>query len=225
LKLKRIILISAVLTTSGLFNSPEAFSDGKTNVFSFDYFSQADGLPNNQIQCIFQDKNGWIWLGTTQGLSRFDGYRFVNFVHNPEDTTSLSGELVRVIFEDSRGNLLIGTENGGLNVFDREKERFFHPYKNLPEFKSKEISVNAIVEDHAGNLYIGTDRNLLKVDKLGHLSQVNPQSSSSAQGFNRSFIRAIQFDNLGNIKTAKSLKSVSLFQQVVTGQPAISLWK
>jgi ligand-binding sensor domain-containing protein len=151
LKLKSIILISAALMALELICSPEAYSDGKTNVLSFDYFSQADGLPNNQIQCIFQDKNGWIWLGTSQGLSRFDGYRFVNFVHNPEDTSSLSGELVRVIYEDSKGNLLIGTENGGLNVFDRAKERFFHPYKNLPEFKAKEISVNALAEDHDGN--------------------------------------------------------------------------
>src|SRR5664279_3338902 len=167
--MKNILLLS-FLTVFNFIHTPLTFADGKTNVLSFDYFSQTDGLPNNQIQCIFQDKYGWIWLGTSQGLSRFDGYRFVNFVHNPEDTSSLSGELVRVIFEDSRGNLLIGTENGGLNIFDREKERFFHPFKNLPEFKSKEISVNTLIEDHEGNLYIGTDRNLLKVDKFGHLT-------------------------------------------------------
>jgi signal transduction histidine kinase/ligand-binding sensor domain-containing protein/DNA-binding response OmpR family regulator len=199
LKIIKIILISVLLVATELIYAPEAFSDVKTNVISFDYFSQADGLPNNQIQCIFQDKNGWIWLGTSQGLSRFDGYRFVNFVHNPEDTSSLSGELVRVIFEDSKGNLLIGTENGGLNVFDREKERFFHPYKNLPEFKSKEISVNSITEDHEGNLYIGTDRNILKVDKLGHLSVVRPQVRDLTDGFSGYFIRALQFDNSGNL--------------------------
>lgn len=189
----------AVLISLELIFATEGFSDGKTNILSFDYFSQADGLPNNQIQCIFQDKNGWIWLGTSQGLSRFDGYRFVNFIHNPEDTSSLSGELVRVIFEDSKGTLLIGTENGGLNVFDREKERFIHPYKNLPEFKSKEVSVNAIAEDHDGNLYIGTDRNLLKVDKLGHLTVVTPESGSQTPAFSGYFVRAIQFDNSGNL--------------------------
>jgi ligand-binding sensor domain-containing protein/signal transduction histidine kinase/DNA-binding response OmpR family regulator len=199
LKLKKIILTSAVLIASELIFSPEVFSDGKTNVISFDYFSQADGLPNNQIQCIFQDKNGWIWLGTSQGLSRFDGYRFVNFMHNPEDTSSLSGELVRVIFEDSKGNLMIGTENGGLNVFDREKEKFFHPYKNHPEFKSKEVSVNTIIEDHEGNLYLGTDRNLLKVDKLGHLTVVTPKTVEMTGGFSGYFIRTLQFDNSGNL--------------------------
>ncbi len=148
---------------------------------SFDYFSQEDGLPNNQVQCIYQDRRGWIWLGTSQGVSRFDGYRFVNFIHNPADSSSLSGSLVRVIFEDSRGNLLIGTENGGLNVWDREKENFRHPYKNHPRFKSVEVSVNTIAEDRSGNLYIGTDRNLFKADTAGNLTDIGPAADVRAQ--------------------------------------------
>lgn len=174
-------------------------ADEKTNVLSFDYFSQMNGLPNNQIQCIYQDKKGWIWLGTSQGLSRFDGYRFVNFIHSPEDTSSLSGILVRVIFEDSKGNLLVGTENGGLNVFDREKERFIHPYKNHPEFKSKEVSVNTIKEDKEGNLFIGTDRNLLKIDSGGHLSKILPLTGTQTMSFTGSFIHVIQSDDSGNL--------------------------
>jgi signal transduction histidine kinase/ligand-binding sensor domain-containing protein/DNA-binding response OmpR family regulator len=182
------------------FNIPErVFADGKTNVLSFDFFSQADGLPNNQIQCIYQDKKGWIWLGTSQGLSRFDGYKFVNYIYNPEDTGSLSGSLVRVIFEDRIGNLLIGTENGGLNVFNREKERFIHPFKNHPEFKSKEVSVNTIAMDSEGNLYIGTDRNLLKVDSSGTLTKVSPLTDKKTGSFTGSFVRSIQFDNSGNL--------------------------
>jgi ligand-binding sensor domain-containing protein len=106
LKLVKTTFISSVLTVFSLFYCPAAFADGKTNILSFDYYSQSDGLPNNQIQCILQDRKGWIWLGTSQGLSRFDSYRFVNFIHNTEDTSSLSGSLVRIIFEDSKGNLL-----------------------------------------------------------------------------------------------------------------------
>ena len=146
LKSVKIALVFSVLVVFNFIFTPLTFADGKTNILSFDYFSQTDGLPNNQIQCIFQDRKGWIWLGTSKGLSRFDGYSFVNFIHSPEDSSSLSGNLVRVIFEDSKGNLLVGTENGGLNVFNREKERFIHPFKNHPEFKSKEVSVNTITE-------------------------------------------------------------------------------
>jgi Signal transduction histidine kinase len=195
--MKNILLLS-FLTVFNFIHTPLTFADGKTNVLSFDYFSQMDGLPNNQIQCIYQDKKGWIWLGTSLGLSRFDGYRFVNFIHNPKDTSSLSGSLVRVIFEDRKGNLLVGTENGGLNIFDREKERFLHPYKNHPEFKSKEISVNTIKEDIEGNLFIGTDRNLLKIDNNGHLSKITPLTGTKSMSFSGSFIRVIQSDNTGN---------------------------
>ena len=192
-----------VRTTLGIlllifFSSP-VFSDGKSNVISFDFYSQNDGLPNNQIQCIFQDKSGWIWLGTSQGLSRFDGYRFCNFIHDPGDTTSLTGNLVRVIFEDKMGNLLIGTENGGLNIFNRDKERFLHPFKNQPLFRSKEVSVNAIAEDQEGNLYIGTDRDLYKIDKFWHLSEIHPKPANKSENLTGNFIRTLQFDNSGNL--------------------------
>jgi signal transduction histidine kinase/ligand-binding sensor domain-containing protein/DNA-binding response OmpR family regulator len=192
----RCLAVAAIMTLN-IFFSPSLCANN-TNLLSFDYFSQADGLPNNQIQCIFQDRKGWVWLGTSQGLSRFDGYRFVNFMPIPEDSSSLSGNLVRVIFEDSRGSLYIGTENGGLNVFDREKECFLHPFKNNPEFKSKELSVNAITEDASGNLYIGTDRNLLKIDPSGHLTRVNPSGQAIAD-FTGSFIRTLHFDDHGKL--------------------------
>jgi ligand-binding sensor domain-containing protein len=195
----KIIQLFSFLVVFNFISAQVTFADGKTNVLSFDHFSQMNGLPNNQIQCILHDKKGWIWLGTSQGLSRFDGYRFVNFVHIPEDTTSLSGNLVRVIFEDSKGTLLVGTENGGLNVFDREKERFLHPYKNISAFKSGEISVNTLAEDPEGILYIGTDRSLLKVDNHNHLTEVIPVTGIQKNSFSGSFVRVIQFDNSGSL--------------------------
>lgn len=178
---------------------PHSYSQNKTNFLSFDYFSQESGLPNNQIQCIYQDQKGWIWLGTSQGLSRFDGYRFDKFVNIPDDTTSLSGNLVRAIFEDHRGNLLIGTENGGLSVFDRAKERFLHPYRNNPEFNSREVSVNAIAESNDRKIYLGTDRNLFIIDTAGILKTVKPLTNQLSEIFSGSFIRALQFDNKENL--------------------------
>ena len=59
-----ILLMLAILLQAVPAN---CLGEGNSNVVSFDYFSQEDGLPNNQIQCIYQDKRGWIWLGTSQG--------------------------------------------------------------------------------------------------------------------------------------------------------------
>jgi len=196
MKTKILFLLVAALIFATV---SDTLAQEKTNFLSFDYFSQEDGLPNNQIQCIYQDGKGWIWAGTSQGISRFDGYRFVNFINNPDDSTSLSGNLVRVIIEDSRGNLLIGTENGGLNVFDREKERFLHPFRNNPELKNREISVNTIAKDSNGNLYIGTDHNLLIIDKTGIPGIIKPIINQPSESFSGTYIRRLQFDNQGNL--------------------------
>jgi signal transduction histidine kinase/ligand-binding sensor domain-containing protein/DNA-binding response OmpR family regulator len=175
------------------------FAQGPDINLSFDTFTQVDGLPNNVVQCIYQDSRGWIWLGTSQGLSRFDGYKFRNFTHDPDDTTSLSGNLVRVIFEDKNGALLIGTENGGLNVFDREKEYFLHPYRWHSEFAGREVSVNAITDSPDGSIYIGTDQKLLRVDTSGVLTRVTPITISRNTELTFNFIRVLRFDNTGNL--------------------------
>jgi signal transduction histidine kinase/ligand-binding sensor domain-containing protein/DNA-binding response OmpR family regulator len=190
------LVLSGLLLTMPPF---ECHADNRTNIHSFDYYSQEDGLPNNQIQCIFQDNRGWIWLGTSQGLSRFDGYRFVNFINNPDDTASLSGRIIRVIFETGDGRLLIGTENGGLNLFDRDREIFLHPYKNYEEFSTHGTSVNAISEDNGGNIWLGTDLNLLLIDSAGTLRRIVPVSSDGAPFESELFIRSIQQDDSGNL--------------------------
>lgn len=169
------------------------------NELSFDSFSQENGLPNNQIQCIYQDHKGWMWFGTSQGLSRFDGYQFVNYLHSPHDSVGFSGTLVRVICEDRKGNLLIGTENGGLNVYNRELEKFNHPYKNDPFFKSRAISVNDIKEDQKGNLWLGTSINLVMIDSLGSVHPVSKESDDDPNSFWSDFVRVLQFDNTGKL--------------------------
>jgi signal transduction histidine kinase/ligand-binding sensor domain-containing protein/DNA-binding response OmpR family regulator len=192
-----IIILASGLLNTGFASEPEP--ENRTNIFSFYNYTQEQGLPHNMIQCIYQDRRGWMWFGTSQGLSRFDGYRFVNFVNNPDDTSSLSGNLVRVITEDSSGNLLVGTENGGLNIFDREKELFLHPYRNHPEFTSREVSVNAIAADNDGSLWIGTDRNLLKIDRTRSLVPVQPEAVNFKPDASGYFVRVMQFDIYGQL--------------------------
>ena len=166
---------------------------------SFAIFSPENGLPNNQIQCIYQDKKGWIWIGTNQGLSRFDGYEFKNFYPNPADSSSLKGYLVRVIKEDNRGNLLVGTEKGGLNIFDRKKERFYCALENHPDFNKKAISINDIVADKDELLWMGTDSNIIVLDTTGNIKTLTPNFTKAAIGFEGSYVDVLEFDNFGNL--------------------------
>ncbi len=195
----KLILRFVLLVLSVIWFEIPANGQVSVTQFTFDIFSQEDGLPNNQIQCIYQDSKGWMWIGTSQGLSRFDGYNFVNFLPNPNDSTSLNGNLVRVIREDKNGNLLVGTENGGLNIFNREKERFSNPFKNYEVFKLREVFVNAIETDKSRNIWIGTDFNIFKIDTSGNLKSVKPNYKSKEFAFEGNFVRNLQFDNSGKL--------------------------
>ncbi len=84
-----------------------------------------------------------MWLGTLDGLNRFDGYRFTIYKHDPEDPGSLSDSGVRALCEDREGTLWVGTNNGGLCRFDRESERFVR-YRHDPS-RAAGISGNRVI--------------------------------------------------------------------------------
>lgn len=90
--------------------------NSKVEVISLEH-----GLSQANVRCILQDKNGFMWFGTQDGLNRFDGYEFAKFNFDSDDLSSLPGNLVSTLIEDNDGNIWIGTM-GGLAVYD--------PYKN-----------------------------------------------------------------------------------------------
>lgn len=125
--------------------------------YNFDRFSTENGLPNNQIHCILQDHQGYIWLGTSIGLVRYNGYSFTVFKHSTENTSSIGKGDVWALYEDNQSQLWVGTIGGGLNLFNREKESFTHYYKQPENGKSvNDDNINFITGDKYNNLWIGT---------------------------------------------------------------------
>ena len=80
------------------------------------YFT-SDKLSNTNITSICKDKLGYIWIGTENGLNRFDGYKFTVYKNNPQDSTSLMFNIVNKVFCDKSGTLWVGT-NTGLQRYD-----------------------------------------------------------------------------------------------------------
>ncbi len=116
----------------------------------------ADGLSDQSVNCIFQDSRGFLWVGTANGLNRYDGYSFTIYEYNPTDTNSLSSNWIRAIEESRDGYLWIGTENG-LNRYDPDTEsfrRFYHEPKN--NGSPGNSHVYTIFEDSKGRLWTGT---------------------------------------------------------------------
>lgn len=126
----------------------------------FKHISLEQGLSNSTIECIFQDDRGFIWLGTRDGLNRFDGNQILVYRYNPLDTNSISDNYIRCISQDQSGAIWVGTSNG-LNRFDPKTARFTR-FKNNTDNPSS-ISHNLITSicvSPTGQLWIGTGSGL-----------------------------------------------------------------
>jgi ligand-binding sensor domain-containing protein/signal transduction histidine kinase/DNA-binding response OmpR family regulator len=130
----------------------------------FTHLSNEQGLSNSTIEVIFQDSRGFIWLGTRDGLNRYDGNEIMVWRNDPSDTSSLSDNYIRCIHEDKDHRLWIGTTNG-LNRFIPEKNNFIR-YKHRDGDTGGLISnlVMSLAEDARGRLYIGTSGGLIRKD-------------------------------------------------------------
>lgn len=119
------------------------------------------GLSQSIVTCIYHDSRGYIWIGTQDGLNRFDGYQFTVFRNEPDNNRSIPGNYIRCMLEDMHGNLWIGTDTEGLTMFDRKKETF-HTYRHDP-MDTCSISGNqvlALAMDASGRMFIGTSHGL-----------------------------------------------------------------
>ena len=133
--------------------------------YLIDHFTIEQGLSDNIVNAIIQDKQGYIWIGTNDGLNRFDGYSFTIFKHEQGNSASLSNNKVNAILEDSEGIFWVATD-GGLNIFDPLTETF-RSFQQHPTAK-KTIShneVKTIFEDKQGNMWFGTYDGLNKFDR------------------------------------------------------------
>lgn len=127
--------------------------DAQIKNIRFKHLTVNDGLSNNWVHSILQDKYGFIWFGSDDGLDRFDGYSFREYKNNFRDTNSISSASAWTIFKDSRGELWIGTRLG-LNRYDRKNDRFIK-YSEVPQ-----QLVCSIAEDKDKNLWVSTNTDL-----------------------------------------------------------------
>ncbi len=134
----------------------------------FKKFNSDDGLAQNNITAILQDTRGFLWIGTGDGLSRYDGYEFKNYTHIVEDSSSLSSGMVTALHQDDNGVLWVGTTNG-INKYDFTQDRFIQ-YR-LKENKISNLNtrtVRSIFQDSHETLWVGTENGIKIYDKLNN---------------------------------------------------------
>ena len=121
----------------------------------FNYIGGKEGLTENVVNDIVQDKNGFIWLATNDGLNRYDGYNMVYFRYDPTKTNSLSSNVLTSLKVDKNGMLWIGTSDGGLNKYNPENNAFIR-FQNNPTDATSIASgmIDNIEEDNDGNIWL-----------------------------------------------------------------------
>jgi len=148
LKNIHLILLLLLITISGFAQKKD---------FKFQRLTAEQGLSHNNVYGILQDKDGFMWFATQDGLNRYDGYSFEVFRHNPKDSNSLASSNFGKIYQDKSGIIWCGTYGGGLDEFNPHKNIFIH-HKHS-ETDTNSISNNRIrfiFEDTKSQLWIGT---------------------------------------------------------------------
>ncbi|MCP4213304.1 MAG: GHKL domain-containing protein [bacterium] len=157
-------------------------------------YSLDDGLVSPLVNCIYQDKQGYIWFGTQHGLSRFNGLDF----HNFEKKNGLPGDYIIEIFQDSKDRIWIGTSKGGVGCYHIHTDEFknYNSENGLPANR-----VHTIIEDNHNNIWFGTHSGICRMEGDGFITFTMPD------GLPDNRIRDIVMDNKGIIwiATARGL--------------------
>ncbi len=124
--------------------------------YYFKNLSVQDGLSHNTVNVILQDRQGFMWFGTKDGLNRYDGLSFRKFKHNDFEQRSIGNNFITALYEDEEGNIWIGTDVG-LYLYYPEKDYFEHFVTSSVENTMIEHTVTTIAGDNQGCVWIAVE--------------------------------------------------------------------
>ena len=140
------IIISLIIFFFGVKSYAQLFP----NLY-FENITTKDGLSSNDVKCVTQDKDGIIWIGTINGLNRYDGYRFKKYYHSESDTNSILQNDVRNIFCDSKNRLWLNSYDG-LTCYNIIQNTFI---------KYKQLKQANVFEDHKHTIWVANQDTVL----------------------------------------------------------------
>ena len=181
-----------------------------TGQLSFESVGTNEGLSSNMIQAILKDSQGFIWVGTGDGLNRYDGKNFRIFRHHPDNPLSLSQDNILTLLEDHTGDLWIGTRGGGLNRYNYGQETFttfLHNPDDSSSLGNNEIL--SLFQDRHGTLWVGTAEGLYAFDRDCQCFEGFGGHSSTS--LDTDVILNIQEDRFGRLWVATWASGIYLF--------------
>lgn len=196
-KILRWLLPAAVLLTA----APGAHCAGRWERLAdtvFQHLARDNELPNAAIPTsASQDRDGFLWIGSQNGLARWDGYHFRIYRAEPGKPGALPDNFIQALLTDARGTLWIGTSSGGLVRYDREHDRFV-VYPVGPKGISH-VSVRAIAEDGDGGVWVATEGGLDHVIPDANAIEHKRHSDADPASLPDDRVRALLRDRHGTL--------------------------
>ncbi len=161
-----IVLVLFPGNAQSLQASNEINRDLFTGDLRFERLAVEDGLPHATVLSVMQDRQGFMWFATANGLARYDGNTFTTFRHDVDNPNSLSNNNTFALIESSDGLIWIGTDPGGLNVYDPATGQFSMYKKEEGNTNSLiDNSIWSLMEAQDGRIWIGTRGGLSVLDR------------------------------------------------------------
>ena len=135
----------------------------QSDTFQFHQLGIREGLSQSTVYAMLQDEKGLLWLGTEDGLNRYDGYQFTVFRNDPRDPATLGHNHVRALAGGRDGVLWVATHGGGLDRYDARQDRFTH-LRLADSLGLSSDLISSLVLDDEGLLWIGTSSGLCRFD-------------------------------------------------------------
>ncbi len=155
-----------------------------------------EGISNSRVTTIFQDSRGFLWVGTQDGLNRYDGYEFREYKHDPLDSATISGNFIQSIIETPDGNIWVGTKDNGIAIWERGTSSFSSLYSSLPEnMQLSESDILGMVENN-GFVWAVTPNYLVKIGvSLDVVTEYNHYNNVFKSGRYNSYPVVFRQDN------------------------------
>lgn len=197
--IKVLFVISKLFISVIFFYYTGTYSYGEEE--KFERISVERGLAHGSVYSIIQDKEGYLWFATGDGLNRYDGYEFKVFRHDPSDHDSLISGKLGDIFQDSRGIIWIGTWGAGLDRFDPEKNTFIHiePDPNDRDMISNG-RVEDIEEDMNGYIWAGMEQEgLIRYDPVSQKFKFYKNDPDNPNSLVDNDVKVLYLDKEGDL--------------------------
>lgn len=165
-------------------------STGQGSLINFRKYTTKEDLSSSTVYDILKDKQGFVWLATEDGLNRFDGNTFKVYRNEPGNPNSLPVNYITTIQESADGNIWIGTSEGGLSYYDRQKDNIFN--FGVESHLLAGASINNLKVDHEGNIWVMGFGSLQIIDPK--TKQLNTQEKFATLG--KEFSNKVTFDFL-----------------------------